>query len=102
MNTNELAEQILDAMGSRGIEGATMADALFVADAIASDLPRVDTVHDLVADLAKPTASEDGDLRRAYDRDAWAHEWNSLPTAIDRVLADHVERTAERLTREAS
>lgn len=27
------------------------------------------------------------DLKSAHERDAWAGEWNSLPTAIDRLVA---------------
>ena len=27
------------------------------------------------------------DLRAAHDRDAWASEWNGLPTAVDRIVA---------------
>ena len=50
-----------------------------------------------LADLAKPSYAEGVALRRAYDRDVWAQEWNSLPTAIDRVVADHNEKAATRL-----
>ena len=33
------------------------------------------------------TAEEAKDLRNAHERDSWAGEWNSLPTAIDHILA---------------
>lgn len=32
------------------------------------------------------TPAEERDLRAAFDRDRWADEWNSLPTAINRLL----------------
>lgn len=33
------------------------------------------------------TDAECHELRAAHDRDAWAGEWNSLPTAVDRIIA---------------
>lgn len=33
------------------------------------------------------TDAEQRDIRAAFERDRWAGEWNSLPTAIDRMLA---------------
>lgn len=33
------------------------------------------------------TLTEQAEIRKAYERDVWAGEWNSLPTAIDRLLA---------------
>lgn len=39
---------------------------------------------------------EQHDLRRAYERDQWAGEWNSLPTAIDRLMRHRGEAYAER------
>ena len=42
----------------------------------------------MTTDTSRMTYAEERDLRAAYERDRWAGEWNSLPTAIDRVLAD--------------
>lgn len=36
---------------------------------------------------ARMTPTEERDLRAAFERDKWAGEWNSLPTAIDSLLA---------------
>jgi hypothetical protein len=36
------------------------------------------------------TPDEARDVRAAFERDKWAGEWNSLPTAIDRLLAARV------------
>lgn len=33
------------------------------------------------------TEDEERDLRAAFDRDRWSGEWNSVPTAADRILA---------------
>ncbi len=37
------------------------------------------------------TSREQNDLQQAFERDKWAGEWNSLPTAIDRLLAQREE-----------
>lgn len=34
------------------------------------------------------TSTEQRDLHAAFERDRWAGEWNSLPTAIDRLLRE--------------
>lgn len=36
---------------------------------------------------ARMNPAEERDLKAAFERDKWADEWNSLPTAIDRLLA---------------
>lgn len=36
------------------------------------------------------TSTEHRELQAAFDRDKRAGEWNSLPTAIDRVVQQHV------------
>lgn len=145
-----IAEHVLDAMESLGIEDSTMTDARFIAENVAESMlgeqqrtgPQpsqserdifcicpldqtpayYDAVHtrqcselwrrlvDRLAvertktlagenlnDLVKPSFDEYHDLQRAYERDVWAKEWNSLPTAIDRVLSNHIERAQIRL-----
>ena len=78
------------------IVAAARADAR--REALAPVLALADDLCDLLrhpaqvlADRAEglTTTQEDEyrDLRAAYDRDVWAGEWNSLPTAIDRVVA---------------
>lgn len=39
---------------------------------------------------ARMTPEEEREVRAAFERDKWAGEWNSLPTAIDRLLAARV------------
>ncbi len=39
-----------------------------------------------MSETLRMTPGEERDLRAAFDRDRWAGEWNSLPTAIDRLL----------------
>lgn len=145
-----IAEHVLDAMESLGIEDSTMTDARIIAENVADSMlaeqqrtdaqpsqserdtfcicpldqtpAYQDSVHtrqcselwrrlvDRLAverektladenlnDLAKSSYAEAQDLQRAYERDVWAQEWNSLPTAIDRVLSNHIERAQIRL-----
>ena len=40
---------------------------------------------------AHMTPDEERDIRAAFERDKWAGEWNSLPTAIDRMLRFRAE-----------
>lgn len=42
--------------------------------------------------------AEKADLQRAYDLDVWAHEFNSVPTAVDRILAARDDREGETVT----
>lgn len=37
---------------------------------------------------APMTSQEMTEIAKAFERDKWVGEWNSLPTAIDRLLAD--------------
>lgn len=41
--------------------------------------------------LDRMTRAEQRQTRAAFDRDVWAGEWNSLPTAIDRLLAARID-----------
>lgn len=48
-----------------------------------------DDLRAKVAAVGAPmTTSEQRDIAQAFERDKWAGEWNSLPTAIDRMMAD--------------
>jgi hypothetical protein len=48
------------------------------------------------------TMSEERDLQAAFERDKWAGEWNSLPTAIERLLRDRGEATSPAYGRSES
>lgn len=41
---------------------------------------------------ARMTPAEEREIIAAFERDKWAGEWNSLPTAIDNLLASRIVR----------
>lgn len=42
------------------------------------------------------SAEEERDLRAAFKRDEWAREWNSLPAAVARIVAERTRVAVER------
>lgn len=48
------------------------------------------------AERAGLTIAEEIDLRSAFERDKWAGEWNSLPTAVARVVAERTRAAEEQ------
>jgi len=69
-----------------------------VSDEVAARV--VARVKELEADAPEPSdraglsETELRDVRAAFERDRWAGEFNSLPTAIDRVLSRRADRLA--------